>query len=140
MRSAPAISTFPFRCLQINPKQCRIIYEILRLRCTNVNDESEYKAYRLDVKKRLNANYHKQLSDLKKLEKAGQDLNLISAGIATPQERIEQLKQEYKVRSIGIKSFTVFGEKFQIFNFFCRNSKKNTNGLSTKWIDSLQML
>lgn len=63
-----------------------------------MNDEKEYKAYRLEVKKRLNANHHKQISDLKKLEKAGQDLNLISAGIATPEERIEQLKVEYKVR------------------------------------------
>lgn len=62
-----------------------------------MNDEDEYKAYRLVVKKRLNANYHKQISDLKKLEKAGQDLSLLSAGMATPQERIEQLKQEYKV-------------------------------------------
>lgn len=63
-----------------------------------MNDENEYKAYRLDVKKRLNANYHKQISDLKKLEKAGQEFNLLTAGIATPQERIEQLKDEYKVR------------------------------------------
>lgn len=62
-----------------------------------MNNESEYKAYRLDVKKRLNANYHKEMRDLKKLEKAGQDLNLISAGLATPQERIEQLKIEFKV-------------------------------------------
>lgn len=34
---------------------------------------------------------------MKKLEKAGQEFNSISAGIATPQERMEQLKFEYKV-------------------------------------------
>ncbi len=74
-----------------------------------MNDEKEYKAYRLVVKKRLNVNYHKQQSDLKKLEKAGQDLNLISASIATPQERIEQLKIEYKVRiGVGGNDFTIF--------------------------------
>jgi len=38
---------------KINAKQSRTIYEILRLLYTNVNDENEYKAYRLDVKKRL---------------------------------------------------------------------------------------
>jgi len=33
---------------------------------------------------------------MKKMEKAGQDFNLISAGIATPQERMEQLKEDFK--------------------------------------------
>ena len=35
-------------------KQARRIYEILRLRATDCSNESEYRAYRLDVKKRLN--------------------------------------------------------------------------------------
>lgn len=69
----------------------------MRLHYTNVHDENEYKAYRLEVKKRLNTPYHKQISNMKKLEKAGQEFNLIAAGIATPQERMEQLKVEYKV-------------------------------------------
>lgn len=63
-----------------------------------MNEENEYKAYRLDVKKRLNTPFYKQIIDLKKLEKAGQDFNLISAGIATPEERMEQLKLEFTVR------------------------------------------
>ncbi|KAG4075417.1 hypothetical protein HA402_015070 [Bradysia odoriphaga] len=84
------------KSFKINPRQCRIIYEILRLRCTNVNDEKEYKAYRLEVKKRLNVNHHKQVNDFQKLEKAGQDISILSAGIPTPEERMEQLKLEYK--------------------------------------------
>lgn len=90
-----------------------------------MNDEHEYKAYRLDVKKRLNTPYHKQIIELKKLEKAGQDFNLISAGIATPQERMEQLKVEFNV---GVATDFV---RFPFFNFlfFCnfRISKKNTD-------------
>ena len=34
--------------------QCRRVYEILRLQVTNVNEPTEYKEYRLDIKRRLN--------------------------------------------------------------------------------------
>ena len=34
--------------------QCRRVYEILRLRVTDLSNAEEYKAYRLEVKKRLN--------------------------------------------------------------------------------------
>lgn len=56
------------------------------------------------MKKRLNTPYYKQISDMKKMEKAGQEFNLIAAGIATPQERMEQLKVEYKV---GLKRLII---------------------------------
>lgn len=83
---------------KINPRQCRIVYEILRLNAINVNDEDEYKAYRLCVKKRLNAPHHKQKEDLKKMEKRGVDVTATAATIPTTEERIEQLKEEYQVR------------------------------------------
>lgn len=41
-------------CLQ---KQARRVYEILRFHATNVADAEEYRAYRLDVKRRLNIPY-----------------------------------------------------------------------------------
>ena len=34
--------------------QCRRVYEILRLRVTDLSNPEEYKSYRLEVKKRLN--------------------------------------------------------------------------------------
>jgi histone acetyltransferase 1 len=51
---------------KINPKQSRIIYEILRLGVTKTNNKAEYKVYRIDVKKRLNMNYLKEKRDMKK--------------------------------------------------------------------------
>lgn len=82
---------------QINARQCRTVYEILRLLHTNVNDESEYRAYRLAVKKRLNLTYHKQKSEIKTLVRLGVDTQWIHAGLPTTEERIEQLQIEYKV-------------------------------------------
>lgn len=80
---------------KINPRQCRIVYEILRLNVTNVNDTDEYKAYRLCVKKRLNIPHYKQKSDLKRMERAGVEMQMANAQIPTTDERIEQLKGEY---------------------------------------------
>lgn len=87
---------------KINPRQCRIIYEILRLNATNVNDEEEYKAYRLCVKKRLNGPHQKQKEDLKKMEKRGVDITTTAATIPSTEERIEQLKEEYEVSCIQL--------------------------------------
>lgn len=82
---------------KINPKQVRIVYEILRLYATNVNDPGEYKAYRLCVKKRLNIPHQKQKEDLKKMEKRGVDVTATSATVPSTEERIDQLKEEYDV-------------------------------------------
>lgn len=89
---------------KINPKQCRIVYEILRLKATNLNDKDEYKSYRLDVKKRLNVPHHKQKEDLKKMEKRGVDISTTTATLPTTEERITQLKEEYAVRYWKITS------------------------------------
>lgn len=86
---------------KINPKQCRIVYEILRLNAININDPEEYKAYRLCVKKRLNVPHHKQKEDLKKMEKRGVDVSTTSATVPTIEQRIEQLKEEYEVSFIS---------------------------------------
>lgn len=83
---------------KINPKQCRIVYEILRLKVTNLHDDDEYKTYRLCVKKRLNVPHHKQREDLRKMEKRGVDVTATAATVPTTEERIDQLKDEYQVR------------------------------------------
>lgn len=82
---------------KINPRQCRTIYEILRLKATNTNDPKDYQEYRLCVKKRLNVPHHKQKEDLKKVQKRGIDITAAEATIPSTEERIEQLKQEYQV-------------------------------------------
>uniref|UniRef100_T1H6S6 Histone acetyltransferase type B catalytic subunit n=1 Tax=Megaselia scalaris TaxID=36166 RepID=T1H6S6_MEGSC len=79
--------------LKINPKQSRIVYEILRLFYTNVHDESDYKNYRLSVKQRLNHHYYKQLRCIEKMEKLKIDT---SRPLPTPEQRLEQLDEEYK--------------------------------------------
>ena len=38
-------------------KQARRVYEILRFQATNLADIEEYRAYRLDIKRRLNIPY-----------------------------------------------------------------------------------
>lgn len=82
---------------KINPKQSRIIYEILRLGVTKTENKEEYKAYRLDVKKRLNMNYLKEKRDMKKLMDRGfkvpAEKKLM---IPSVEENIEQLDGMYK--------------------------------------------
>lgn len=81
---------------KLNPRQCRRVYEILRLCYTNLNDEEDYRAYRLDVKRRLNAVHYKQINDIKKMEKANVDTEWLRARLPTPMQRIEQLNEEYQ--------------------------------------------
>lgn len=82
---------------KINPKQSRIIYEILRLGATKTENAEEYRAYRLDVKKRLNMNYLKEKRDMKKLMDRGfkvpADKKLM---LPSREENIEQLDGMFK--------------------------------------------
>ncbi|XP_067613100.1 histone acetyltransferase type B catalytic subunit [Eurosta solidaginis] len=81
---------------KLNPRQCRRVYEILRLYYTNIYDKDDYHAYRLDVKRRLNAIYYKQINDIKKMEKAKVDTEWLRARLPTPSQRMEQLHEEYE--------------------------------------------
>lgn len=82
---------------KINPKQSRIVYEILRLGVTKTENKDEYKSYRLDVKKRLNMNYLKEKRDMKKLVDRGFKVPA-DKKLALPsvEENIEQLDGMYK--------------------------------------------
>lgn len=82
---------------KINPKQSRIIYEILRLGATNVEDKADFKAYRIEVKKRLNMNYLKEKRDLKRVTDRGFKISA-EKKIALPstEENMEQLDTMYK--------------------------------------------
>lgn len=81
--------------MQLNPRQCRRVYEILRLYYTNLNDKEDYRSYRLDVKRRLNSVHYKQINDIKKMEKANVDTEWLRARLPTSMQRLEQLHEEY---------------------------------------------
>lgn len=82
---------------KINPKQARIIYEILRLGVTDVENSAEFKAYRLEVKKRLNMNYLKEKRDMKRVIDRGFKVSA-DKKLALPsvEENMEQLEGMYK--------------------------------------------
>ncbi|XP_075221855.1 histone acetyltransferase 1 [Lycorma delicatula] len=85
------------RSSKINKKQARRVYEILRLKATDMNDEKHYRNYRLNVKKRLNIPYQKEQAYMNKLRKLLNEqeyqTTLTLNGIG---QRIEKLEKQYK--------------------------------------------
>ncbi|XP_012224331.1 histone acetyltransferase type B catalytic subunit [Linepithema humile] len=86
--------------LKINKKQARIVYEILRLRATNVANPEEYQAYRIDVKKRLNIPFKRKQNEELKIERALKNVNkgtyTKENGLPSDEQRKEILQQEYE--------------------------------------------
>lgn len=81
---------------KINKKQARRVYEILRLKITDLDNEEEYRAYRLDVKNRLNVPFQREKLDLEKLQKNLSPEELKAAANQIPREqRMEQLDHSY---------------------------------------------
>lgn len=78
-------------------RQARRVYEILRLRYTDLSNEKEYRDYRLDVKKRLNIPFKRDQHDQKKLEAALKNLNK-EGNISVPpaEQRLQYLEKEYR--------------------------------------------
>lgn len=63
---------------------------------TNIHDDEDYTAYRIEVKRRLNAIFYKQMRDIQKMEKAKIDTKWLRTGLPTMEERYKQLQEEYK--------------------------------------------
>ncbi|KAL9967697.1 hypothetical protein ACROYT_G025984 [Oculina patagonica] len=83
--------------LKINKIQCRKVYEILRLRVTDLSNAEEYKSYRLEVKKRLNVPFQKEKADLEKLKLILKPEEMsATVNMQTPQERMQHLEQLYQ--------------------------------------------
>lgn len=82
---------------KINKKQARRVYEILRLRATDLGNDRDYREYRLDVKRRLNIPYKREQNDLRKLESALKQLDQCS-GVTLPsaEQRMQTLDKEYR--------------------------------------------
>lgn len=86
---------------KINKKQARIVYEILRLQATNVANADEYRAYRIDVKKRLNIPFKRKQNEELKIERAlknAADKSTYTNGNGLPsdEQRKEILEKEYR--------------------------------------------
>ncbi|XP_015592461.1 histone acetyltransferase type B catalytic subunit [Cephus cinctus] len=83
---------------KINSKQSRRVYEILKLRATDLSNENEYREYRLDVKRRLNVPYKREQHDQRKLESSRKNNEkLPNMPIPSTEQRIQILEKEYRL-------------------------------------------
>ncbi|KAK4323856.1 hypothetical protein Pmani_005495 [Petrolisthes manimaculis] len=82
--------------LKLNKRQIRRVYEILRLRATNLSDNEAYRKYRLDVKSRLNIQYKKEDRYMEKLKKMLRPEEYAATVSTTSQDqRVESLDRQY---------------------------------------------
>ncbi|NWW37829.1 HAT1 acetyltransferase, partial [Panurus biarmicus] len=90
--------------LKINKQHTRRVYEILRLRATNMGDAEQSRSYRLDVKRRLIGPYKKKQRELAKMrrclrpEEMTNQLNQIDLNLQREQleESFQQLVSDYR--------------------------------------------
>jgi len=84
--------------LKICKKQARRVYEIVRLHYTSLKDTQQYKDYRVDVKRRLNAPYQKEQSQLVKLQKALKPEEFAAAmvNVTNREQRLETLDRQFQ--------------------------------------------
>lgn len=83
---------------KISKPQSRRVYEILRLRITDTENEDAMREYRLNVKNRLNIPYQKQARDLKKLQSNLTPEEFRSAMIGqSNEERMQRLEEHFKI-------------------------------------------
>ncbi|CAI9560508.1 unnamed protein product [Staurois parvus] len=84
--------------LKINKQHARRVYEILRLRATDMSDPEKSRAYRLDIKKRLVGPYKKNQREMAKMrrclkpEELTNQMNQID--LKTQHEQLEESYQE----------------------------------------------
>lgn len=83
--------------LKVCKKQARRVYEIIRLQYTKVADKEQYKEYRVDVKRRLNAPYQKEQSQLDKLQKAlnPEEFAAAMVNVTNREQRMENLDKQF---------------------------------------------
>lgn len=61
-----------------------------------MNNDKDYKNYRLNVKNRLYMIIHKQFRDIERLKNAGIDVQWMLTKLPTHKERLEELDRNYK--------------------------------------------
>ncbi|GMS89068.1 hypothetical protein PENTCL1PPCAC_11243, partial [Pristionchus entomophagus] len=86
------------KAFKTNKRQCRRIYEILRLRSIGKKDEEGLKKFRLDVKKRLDIPFRRTDKDWKKINAAldDEEKNQVAATTQSTEEKMKQLQQMYE--------------------------------------------
>ncbi|KAJ8282440.1 hypothetical protein COCON_G00049590 [Conger conger] len=83
--------------LKINKKHARRVYEILRLRVTDMGDEEKARAYRLEIKRRLFGPYKKNQRELTKMMKCLRPEELVShISQMDTQLQHEELEKSYQ--------------------------------------------
>ncbi|CAJ0600256.1 unnamed protein product [Cylicocyclus nassatus] len=84
--------------LKINKRQSRRVYEILRLKSTNMKNADDAKAYRLDVKRRLEAPMKRNERDWRKIQRAldDQEYAQVAASCVNEEQKMQQLQQLYE--------------------------------------------
>ncbi|XP_022068909.2 histone acetyltransferase type B catalytic subunit, partial [Acanthochromis polyacanthus] len=83
--------------MKVNKKHARRVYEILRLRATDMSDEAQARAYRLEVKRRLYLPYRKNQRELAKMRKCLRPEELVShMGQMDTQTQHEELEKSYQ--------------------------------------------
>lgn len=84
--------------LKVNKKHARRVYEILRLRATDMSDEEQAREYRLEVKKRLFGPYRKNQRELAKMKKCLRPEELVShMGQMDTEAQHGELEKSYQV-------------------------------------------
>ncbi|VDP47557.1 unnamed protein product [Heligmosomoides polygyrus] len=90
-----AIHVFSICVHVLIQRQSRRVYEILRLKCTDMKDPVEAKAYRLDVKRRLELPMKRNERDWKKIQRALDDNEYaqVAASCVNADQKMQQLQQ-----------------------------------------------
>jgi len=88
--------------LKLCKRQTRRIYEVVRLHWAKKagplsDDSSEFKAYRIDIKKRLNIPFQKEANQLEKLKKAlnAEEFAAATINITNREQRLENLQAQF---------------------------------------------
>uniref|UniRef100_A0A0N5AH68 Histone acetyltransferase type B catalytic subunit n=1 Tax=Syphacia muris TaxID=451379 RepID=A0A0N5AH68_9BILA len=84
--------------LKINFTQCRRVYEILRYMHTDIRDAASVKAFRIDVKRRLEKPLKRSERDWRKIARAldERELAAVVASQMLPEKRLKVLQQQYE--------------------------------------------
>ena len=84
--------------LKINVMQCRRVYEILRYMHTDIKDSEAVRAYRIDVKRRLEKPLKKTERDWRKIIRAldERELAAVIAGQMDQEQKLKILQQQYE--------------------------------------------
>ncbi|XP_076026217.1 histone acetyltransferase type B catalytic subunit [Genypterus blacodes] len=95
---SPDMVTEAQETLKINKKHARRVYEILRLRATDMSNEEQSRQYRLEVKRRLFGPYKKNQREMTKMRKCLRPEELVShISQLDTQMQHEELEKSYQV-------------------------------------------